>query len=75
MSDKKILDPENGIFSPHDFLGLQQSLCNIYINFSFGIFMSKYAKKKLLKCTTVITESVKVVDFENDDDDDDLFSL
>ena len=25
-------------FLPHDFLGLQQSLCNI--NFSFGIFMS-----------------------------------
>ena len=31
-------------FSPHDFLGLQQSLCNI--NFSFGIFMSKYQRKK-----------------------------
>ena len=35
-------------FSPHDFLGLQQSLYNI--NFSFGIFMSKYPRKKLLKC-------------------------
>ena len=36
-------------FSPDDdFLGLQQSLCNI--NFSFGIFMSKYQRKNLLKC-------------------------
>ena len=49
-------------FSPHDFLGLQQSLCNI--NFSFGIFMSKYQRKNLLKCTTVIAESTKVVDFD-----------
>ena len=48
-------------FSPHDFLGLQQSLCNI--NFSFGIFISKYQRKNLLKCTTVIAESIKVVDF------------
>ena len=49
-------------FSPHDFLGLQQSLC--IINFSFGIFMSKYQRKNLLKCTTVIAESIKVVDFD-----------
>ena len=49
-------------FSPDDFLGLQQSLCNI--NFSFGIFMSKYQRKNLLKCTTVIAESIKVVDFD-----------
>ena len=39
-------------FSPHDFLGLQQSLCNI--NYSLGIFMSKYQRKNLLKCTTAI---------------------
>ena len=34
-------------FSPHDFLGLQQSLCNI--NFSFGIYMSEYQRKKFAK--------------------------
>ena len=49
-------------FSPHDFLGLQQSLCNI--NFSFGILMSKYQRKNLLKCTKVMAESTKVVDFD-----------
>ena len=50
-------------FSPHDFLGLQQSLCNI--NFSFGIFMREYQRKNLLKSTTVIAESVKQVDFDD----------
>ena len=49
--------------SPDDFLGLQQSLCNI--NSSFGIFMSKYQRKKLLKCTKVIAESIKQVDFDD----------
>ena len=49
-------------FSPHDFLGLQQSLCNI--NFSFGISMSEHQRKNLLKCTTVMAESIKVVDFD-----------
>ena len=49
-------------FSPHDFLGLQQSLLNI--NYSLGIFMSKYQRKNLLKCTTAISESDKVVDFD-----------
>ena len=34
-------------FSPHDFLGLQQSLCNI--NFSFGIFSEQISKKKFAK--------------------------
>ena len=49
-------------FSPHDFLGLQQSLLNI--NCSLGIFLSKYQGKNLLKSTTVIAESVKQVDFD-----------
>ena len=49
-------------FSSDDFLGLQQSLCNI--NFSFGIFMSKYQRKNFLKCTTVMAQSIKVVDFD-----------
>ena len=35
----------------------------LIINFSFGIFMSKYQRQNLLKCTTVITGLVKVVDF------------
>ena len=54
--------PWKWYFSPHDFLGLQQSLCNI--NFSFGIFMREYQSKNLLKCTMAIAESVKVVDFD-----------
>ena len=60
--DQKILDRTLKMAFFCDFLGLQQSLCNI--NFSFGIFMSKYQRKNLLKCTTVITGSVKVVDFD-----------
>ena len=48
-------------FSPDDSLGLQQSLYNI--NSSLGIFMSKYQRKNLLKCTTAIAESVKQGDF------------
>ena len=60
--DQKILDRTLKMaFFTHDILGLQQSLCNI--NSSFGIFISKYQRKKLLKCTTAIAESVKQGDF------------
>ena len=52
---KSQTSPWKGHFSLDDFLGLQQSLCNI--TFSLGIFMSKYQRENLLKCTTVITES------------------
>ena len=38
--------------------------CAISI-FSFGIFYEQISKKKLLKCTTPISESVKVVDFDD----------
>ena len=62
VEKKSQMAPWKWHFSPLDFLGLQQSLCNI--NSSFGIFMSKYQSKNLLKCTTVIAESIKVVDFD-----------
>ena len=52
---KSQMAPWKWRFSPHDFLGWQQSLCNI--NFSFGLFMSEYQRKNLLKCTTAIAES------------------
>ena len=45
--DSRKRHPENGIFSPDDSLGLQQSLCNL--NSSLGISMSKYQRKNLLK--------------------------
>ena len=62
VTETKVEKIPNGTLTPHDFMGLQQSLCNI--NYSFGIFMSKYQRKNLLKCTTVITGSVKVVGFD-----------
>ena len=63
---QKILDRilKMAFFTPW-FLGfttLQQSL--LIINFSFGIFVSEYQRKNLLKCTRAISESVKVVDFD-----------
>ena len=44
------------------FLGLTTII--VYINYSLGIFMSKYQRKKLLKSTMAIAESVKQVDFD-----------
>ena len=45
-------------FSLDDFLGLQQSLCNIIS--SSGIFISKTPRKNLPKCTMVtVVQSIK----------------
>ena len=65
VTETKVEKIPNGTLKMAFFTPWFLGFTTIIIKYSLGIFMNKYQRKKLLKSTTVIAESVKQVDFDD----------